>query len=148
MRGYAVVFVISLFSSLQPAVGRDQEQRSYWLPFPVGDSARLIQGNNGRWGHEGHAAFAFDFVMPIGSPVTAAGSGQVVAVEERYTDGTGTPGEENFVVIRHADSTFTRYYHPTAGCFEWGCQTIAVRFVNVGDALTEGEIYRALPAEP
>jgi murein DD-endopeptidase MepM/ murein hydrolase activator NlpD len=85
----------------------------YRLPFPVGDSAQLIQGNNGPWGHEGAAAYAFDFIMPIGSAVTAARAGQVVAVEGRYFDGTRKPGEENFVVIQHADSSFARYYHLT-----------------------------------
>lgn len=85
----------------------------YRLPFPVGDSARLIQGNNGPWGHEGHAAYAFDFVMPIGSPVTAARMGRVIAVEGQFHDGSRKPGEENFVVIQHDDSTFGRYYHLT-----------------------------------
>jgi murein DD-endopeptidase MepM/ murein hydrolase activator NlpD len=85
----------------------------YLLPFPVGDSARLIQGNNGPWGHTGHAAYAFDFVMPVGSPVTAARRGRVVAVEEQFVDGTRTPGRENYVVVRHADGTFGRYYHLT-----------------------------------
>jgi murein DD-endopeptidase MepM/ murein hydrolase activator NlpD len=85
----------------------------YVLPFPVGDSARLIQGNNGPYGHEGHAAFAFDFIMKIGSPVVAARAGIVVAIEERFRDATRKPGEENFVIVDHQDSTFARYYHLT-----------------------------------
>ena len=85
----------------------------YSLPFPVGDSARLIQGNNGPWGHSGAAAYAFDFIMPIGSPVTAARGGQVVATESRYLDHNRNPGQENYVVIRHSDGTFGRYYHLT-----------------------------------
>lgn len=98
-------------ASLQrAALGADSE---YSLPFPVGDSARLIQGNNGPWGHSGAAAFAFDFVMPIGSPVTAARPGRVFATEARFVDGNKTPGQENFVVIRHDDGTFARYYHLT-----------------------------------
>jgi murein DD-endopeptidase MepM/ murein hydrolase activator NlpD len=89
------------------------QDASYVLPFPVGDSARLIQGNNGPWGHSGAASFAFDFVRPIGSAVTAVRAGHVVATEGRYRDGNRTPGQENFVVVRHSDGSFGRYYHLT-----------------------------------
>ena len=133
-------------------------------PFPAGNSARLIQGNNGPWGHRGAAAFAFDF-----------------ATEARFVDGNKTPGQENFVVVQHSDGTFGRYYHltrngvlvtigslvargdtiahrgntgasagphlhfdVTRGCAEWGCQTIPIRFTNVGaDSLVQGRTYTA-----
>jgi murein DD-endopeptidase MepM/ murein hydrolase activator NlpD len=85
------------------------------LPFTVGDSARLIQGNNGPYGHTGAAAFAFDFIMPIGNAVTAARSGQVVAAENRHQDGNRTPGQENYIFVRHSDGTFGRYFHLTRG---------------------------------
>ena len=154
-------------------------QTSFILPYAEGSSFKLIQGNNGPWGHSGHAAYAFDFVMPIGSPVLAAQAGIVVAVEEQYVDNTRTPGEENFVIIQHADSSFGRYYHltkngafvavgdpikqgqtiaisgnsgATAGahlhfdvttlCFEWGCQTRWISFINAStDTLIVGEFY-------
>lgn len=160
---------------------RERAVPEYRLPFPVGDSAKLIQGNNGPWGHSGAAAFAYDFIMPIGRPVTAARAGVVVAVEERFQDRNRTPGQENFVVVRHDDGTFGRYYHLTADgvlttlsakvaagdtigrsgdtgasagphlhfdvtqkCPEWGCQTIAIRFINAGvDSLVQGQTYRA-----
>lgn len=85
------------------------------LPFAVGDSARLIQGNNAPWGHSGAAAFAFDFVMPIGRGLTAARAGHVFATEGRHRDGNRTPGQENFVIIQHGDGSFGRYYHLTEG---------------------------------
>ena len=91
------------------------DDSSYVLPFPVGVGRQLIQGNNGPWGHTGPIAFAFDFVMPIGSPVTAARGGEVVKIEKRFRDGTKVPGEENYIFIRHADGTFGRYYHLTFG---------------------------------
>jgi murein DD-endopeptidase MepM/ murein hydrolase activator NlpD len=94
---------------------RVAQDATYALPFAVGDSARLIQGNHGPWGHSGAAAFAFDFIMPIGSAVTAARAGHVFATESRYRDGNRTPGQENLVVIRHSDGTFGRYYHLTEG---------------------------------
>ncbi len=68
-----------------------QAATEYRLPYPVGDRARLIQGNNGPWGHSEHAAFAYDFIMPIGSPVTAARPGRVIAVEGSFHDGSRKP---------------------------------------------------------
>lgn len=65
---------------------------SYLLPFPVGDSAQVMQGNNGTFSHFGPAAYAFDFRVTIGRAVTAMRAGQVVAVEERYFDGNRTAG--------------------------------------------------------
>jgi murein DD-endopeptidase MepM/ murein hydrolase activator NlpD len=102
---------------------------SYLLPFPVGDSSRLIQGNNGPYGHEGHATYAFDFIMKIGSPVVAARSGIVVATEEQFRDATRKPGEENFVIVHHGDSTFARYYHLTTNG----------ALVSVGDSVAAGD---------
>lgn len=102
--GMAVALTAASWS--RPAV-------EYLLPYPVGDSARLIQGNHGPWGHSGALAWAYDFQMAIGSPVVAARAGVVVAVVEGYEDGNRTPGQENFVFVRHADSTYARYYHLT-----------------------------------
>jgi len=110
-----IVIRILLLMSAVPGFGHAQgtEVGGYLLPYPVGDSARLVQGNNGPYGHTGHAAYAFDFLRPIGSAVTAAKAGRVVAVENRYVDASRKPGEENFIVVQHADSTFGRYYHLT-----------------------------------
>jgi murein DD-endopeptidase MepM/ murein hydrolase activator NlpD len=81
------------------------------LPYPVGSSYPVIQGNGGEWGHTDTEQYAYDFEMAVGTPVVAARSGRVVAVEERHEDGNRTPGEENYVFIRHDDATFSRYYH-------------------------------------
>jgi murein DD-endopeptidase MepM/ murein hydrolase activator NlpD len=51
--------------------------------------------------------------MPIGSPIIAARSGEVIHVVEVHDNGTRKPGEENVVVIKHTDGTFARYYHLT-----------------------------------
>ena len=109
--GKGILVLAAVVSSL--ALQSSPRDDQYRLPFPAGDSARLIQGNNGPYGHTGHARYAFDFIMSIGSPVTASRKGQVEATEERFQDGNHTPGQENFVIIRHADSTFARYYHLT-----------------------------------
>jgi murein DD-endopeptidase MepM/ murein hydrolase activator NlpD len=106
-----------------------QTTTRYQLPIPVGDSARLIQGNNGPYGHEGHAAYAFDFILKIGSNVVAARTGVVVAAEERFRDATRKPGEENFVIVHHGDSTYARYYHLTTDG----------ALVGVGDSVHAGD---------
>jgi murein DD-endopeptidase MepM/ murein hydrolase activator NlpD len=86
---------------------------SYFLPYSEGSSYKILQAYNGPWGHEGHAAFAYDFQMPIGTEVHAARSGKVVHLVERNKDSTKKPGEENVVVIQHEDGTYARYYHLT-----------------------------------
>jgi len=83
------------------------------LPYPIGESYTLIQGNDGQWGHQDATRYAFDFLMDVGTPIVAARAGRVVAVEERYEDGNHTPGQENYIFIQHDDSTYSRYYHLT-----------------------------------
>ena len=122
-------FVLLAALAITGVASRQRVSPMYMLPFPIGDSARLIQGNNGPYGHEGHAAFAFDFIMKIGSPVVAARAGVVVATEERFRDATRKPGEENFVIVQHQDSTFGRYYHLTTDG----------ALVAVGDSVAQGD---------
>jgi murein DD-endopeptidase MepM/ murein hydrolase activator NlpD len=114
VRSGSVVLVATLIAMAcrEGPVAPDLEP-VYLLPFPVGDSAQVIQGNNGSFTHFGHAAYAFDFRMTIGRVVTAMRAGQVVAIEERYLDGNRTPGQENLVLVRHDDGTFGRYFHLT-----------------------------------
>src|SRR5881394_1457584 len=98
---YAVLFFLTVSVSVQA-----QNKPSYVLPYQNGAEYKLIQGNNGIYGHTGAAEFAFDFLMPIGTEVTAARSGKVVKIQEAYSDNTKKPGEENYVVIQHDDGTF------------------------------------------
>jgi len=104
---------------------------SYRLPYPPGAEYKVIQGNGGRWGHSGAAEFAYDFVMPKGSPVAAARGGVVVKTESRFADDTRKPGEENYVFVRHGDGTFGRYYHLTTG----GALVSAGQRVRAGDII-------------
>ena len=129
-RELAVLLAIAVMACSDGPTSAPAEA-TYLLPFPVGDSARLIQGNNGSFTHFGHAAYAFDFQMTIGRPVTAMRAGQVIAVEERYVDGNRTPGQENLVFVRHADGTYARYYHLTKD----GALVTLGELVDVGDTL-------------
>jgi len=109
----AVSIVGLLISSvlIQTSATKSALHNTYILPYPTASSCKLLQGYNGPYGHTGAVEFAYDFQMPIGSPVNAARDGEVVSVVEKNNDGTRAPGEENVVVIKHSDGTFGRYYH-------------------------------------
>lgn len=83
----------------------------YLLPFPPGAAHELTQGNCGSESHGGRFRYAFDFRMPMGSPVIAARPGVVVTVRDRSPDGTRRVGDENFLIIEHDDGELSRYIH-------------------------------------
>jgi murein DD-endopeptidase MepM/ murein hydrolase activator NlpD len=124
-----VFFVFTVLSLYLVAGDARAFRDGYILPYPKGASFKLLQGYSGPYGHKGHAEFAYDFQMPLGSPVAAARSGEVVKVVEDHNDGTRVPGEENFIVIRHSDGSFARYYHLTRGG----------ALVSAGDKVSQGD---------
>lgn len=67
----------SSFSGGSPSSAVRSRRRGplYLLPYSVGASYSVLQGYNGEWGHESAAAYAYDFKMPIGSPLTVAREG-------------------------------------------------------------------------
>ena len=130
LRGGRALLCLAAALLAAPAVARLQTTKpDYVLPFPKGTAYKLLQGYDGPWGHKGHAEFGYDFQMPAGSEVTAARAGEVVKIEEGFEDGTRKPGEENFVMVKHEDGTFARYYHLTKGG----------ALVSVGDRVKQGD---------
>ncbi|MEZ5317805.1 MAG: M23 family metallopeptidase [Vicinamibacterales bacterium] len=109
-----------------------QDRSPFVLPYPPGTAYLVLQGNCGPFTHWPGDVFkyGYDFTMPVGTPVHAARGGAVMAIEDRYPDGDGTPGEENFVFVRHDDGTIGRYFHLTRG---------GVR-VTVGEAIAAGTL--------
>jgi murein DD-endopeptidase MepM/ murein hydrolase activator NlpD len=107
----------------------DPADSLYILPFPVGDSYVLFQGycnpTNSHW-----YQFAYDFTMPIGSPIVAARGGTVVQVEERWPDTDSDPMHLNRVDIVHEDGTLALYAH----LMENGV------LVEVGDTVAQGQL--------
>jgi murein DD-endopeptidase MepM/ murein hydrolase activator NlpD len=102
---------------------------TYILPYETGKTFTVIQGNGGSFSHTGSFQYSFDFDMEIGTLVTAAREGTVDLVEENFIDANRTPGEENFVIIRHDDGSFGRYFHLTNNG----------ALVSVGDKVAKGQ---------
>lgn len=96
----------------------DQRSSELVLPYPVGEAHNVRQGNcdvanthNQRF----HASFAYDFEMPLGSPVTAARAGVVRRVVQRWADTDHDPEHGNLVLVRHDDATYAIYGHLQQG---------------------------------
>ncbi len=102
------------------------------LPFPVGDAYPLGQAYcDSRGSHRD--SFAYDFNMPIGSPVAAAAAGVVWLVQDEYEDGDLAPEHSNTLFIEHADGRVTQYAHLQHGSF----------LVRVGERVTAGQTIAA-----
>lgn len=83
----------------------------YVLPYPVGTSYFVDQANCSGFGHSGYWKHGYDFLMPIGTLVTASRAGTVVHSVGRIVD--GDRGGTNLVTIRHDDGTVMLYSHLT-----------------------------------
>jgi len=92
----------------------DWQTSPYVLPYPVGSTYYVSQGNCSKGGHHGAYKYAYDFSMPIGTTVTAARAGIVAEIRMKFHDGQPGEGESNWVKIRHADNTIAAYSHLTA----------------------------------
>lgn len=108
-----------LSSLVECTLDEPPELDGYYLPLPCGTTAQVTQGNNGVLSHNGLSAFAFDFGLPLGSPLVAIAAGVVTHV---FGDtGPGDPcynggGMEcsalaNYVTLLHADGTKSVYMH-------------------------------------
>jgi murein DD-endopeptidase MepM/ murein hydrolase activator NlpD len=111
----------------------EPEQSIYNLPFGIGESYELLQGNCTEYTHseEYKSEFAFDFVMDAGTPIHAVRSGQVAAIQERFHDGNNKESDFNFIAIAHEDGTFAFYLHLTNN----GVTVELGEYVNQGDVV-------------
>lgn len=85
----------------------------YVLPYPVSRAYYCSQGFNSDFSHHGSFKYSVDFIMPVGSVITASRAGQVVHTDASFSDDDHAIGHENVIIIRHADSTHARYVHLT-----------------------------------
>jgi murein DD-endopeptidase MepM/ murein hydrolase activator NlpD len=111
----------------------NQSKPEYLLPFPVGTSYFLLQGNCGRFSHTGKDAYSFDFRMPVGSYVTAMRSGKVVNIREQFRNGSNTNDSLNFIIVLHDDSTASRYLHITQN----GSLVEKGQYIRAGDTIAQ-----------
>lgn len=108
----------------------DSRIAAYVLPYAVGQEFRVSRTfTHYTPGNGGVGLYAVDIPMPVGAAVHAIRGGVVVAVEESFLDTDREDYHENFVMIRHADSTIARYMHLT---------TSGV-LVQVGDPVAQGQ---------
>ena len=98
------------------------------LPFPAGEDAWVIQGNNSNLNHNDAQKFAFDFRRQCGTPVLAARDGTVATVVQS-NDGYAGTADNNKITITHSDGTVASYLH-----FEKNSAA-----VSVGQAVKQGQ---------
>ncbi|MBI2419970.1 MAG: M23 family metallopeptidase [Ignavibacteriales bacterium] len=91
-----------------------------------------MQRWNGSMSHYGFFSYAVDFTMQPGTIVTASHQGVVEWIERGYSNSDAVPGHENVIIVRHEDSTFTRYVHLSPNSERVSLSEA----VNTGDTLT------------
>lgn len=104
----------------------EQSQSPYVLPYAVGESYVIVQGNFGSFTHQ--RAYAYDFEMPVGTQIHAARGGRVTLVREDNEDFVA--GRENVVFITHDDGSIGRYLHLTRDG----------AFVSMNDIVEQGQL--------
>lgn len=106
------------------------ETSRYVLPYPVGTQYSVnLSHCGGSYHSEGQPdQYAIDFVMPIGTEVTASRDGQVVFVEESGENGSFP---NNVVIVQHSDGSYTQYMHLTKD----GAEVTVGEFVSQGDPI-------------
>lgn len=107
--GLGLFCAAGVLSQYPPCFGYPGWEASpYVLPYPAGRSYPVWQGNCTFGGHHGIYRFGYDFLMPIGTLVTAAREGVVVEIREGFADGGPF---ENLVKVQHDDGTIAAYSH-------------------------------------
>lgn len=111
----------------------DQSTSPYVLPYEVGTSHQVSQGNCTTGSHRTGTPdqYGYDFLMPIGTVLIASRSGTVTRVVDSFMDNTGVPGEENVVGITHADGSEALYFHLA----ENGAMVTLQQTVAIGDVI-------------
>lgn len=109
-----------------------QASSEYILPFPVGRTYPILQGNcNDTNSHRSSDQFkyAYDITMAIGDTILAARGGTVNFVKDDGPNGTLLNADANYLVVVHADGTRAVYGHLTTNG----------ALVSVGDAVAQGQ---------
>ncbi len=101
-----------------------QATSPYVLPYTVGTTRRASNTT----AHSLDHLYAVDFLMPIGSTITAARAGRVYKTEGSFFDSQHGLYEANYVFVLHDDNTLGIYGHMTHNG----------PLVSQGDVVTQG----------
>ena len=86
----------------------------YAMPFGGEHPRVLTQGVQGARTPQGEFPHAFDFAMPVGTPVLAARAGYGMQVVDRHGPGGSDPvllNRANVVLVGHEDGSIAQYSH-------------------------------------
>jgi Peptidase family M23/Bacterial SH3 domain len=92
---------------------------AFLLPIECNKTVRISQGNNGGTSHTGRTQYAFDFAIPLNTPLLAMQEGTVAAIFNETGPGdqcyNGGPSScfpfANYVLLMHPDGTTSIYKH-------------------------------------
>lgn len=98
------------------------------LPYPAGTAYVVNQANCSGFGHSDFWKHGYDFIMDIGTEVSAARSGTVGWANDGCND--GNTACTNLITVIHDDGTVALYSHLTNGGV----------FVSSGDEVTAGQV--------
>jgi len=107
----------------------DWQTSPYVLPYPVGESYEVNQGNCSGFGHSGFWQYGYDFIMPIGTVVAAARAGTGLHAQDGARD--GDRNRTNLITITHDDGTVALYSHLTLN----GVHVTVGQTVQAGDPI-------------
>lgn len=116
---------------LQKGIIKDDTSFVYQLPYEDNKTHLLVQGYFSNYTHKNRAAL--DFKMKKGTKICAARAGVVIRIKEDGKKGGGNieyRSDGNYIVIQHADSSRTGYWHLKYNSV----------FVNVGDSVQRGQV--------
>lgn len=108
----------------------------FYLPLTCGSRVRIAQGNFGQFSHSGRSRYAFDFSIPVDTPMVAMERGTIAAIYDQTGPGDrcySGGGEDcfrfaNYVAVRHPDGSVSIYKH------------LNRVDVSVGDVVERGEV--------
>ena len=123
----------------------DPANSEYILPYQVGESYEVNQGNcgqfithrpvctgidiNGAVVNCGDGRYSYDFAMPIGVVILATRGGTVSLIKDGFPNSSNSIDENNFVSILHDDGTVSSYLHLSPNSI----------MVSVGDVVQQGD---------
>lgn len=88
---------------------------AYAPPVPARGGFTIAQGFEGSYSHNTPGSrYAIDIGMPIGTAVHAARGGQVISVQDGFSQGGNSVayrGQTNSIYVLHSDGTFGIYAH-------------------------------------